>query len=1459
MYGYNCKGTCGSCYVDNCSFTTGQCKSGCDSANRYYIPPFCKIAIDIPPPPIIDFINETTVRASLPVKEEYRLIPSAYQFVIWKEGETAFNRVGNYVKIFGNVSTMVGYIDHLEPGISYRISCILYVNNDRIPIHGEWKNFTTRCTSTTNFQIEIKNTSLTLEMGQGVADLYSCPSGWYDFVFESVETSSQISKGRLTKLPYEFTSLTPFTVYKITISKGVAIIFSREVRTLDSVPTRVQNLRAILVSNKEVAVKWDPPLHVYRNKPKYEVALKVKTYYGCKSLKVQPPKKDVVSVSTALNSINFPNLTPYTSYTVKVVPYTSYRGPETQTDFTVDQTEIPTAVYSDLKFQNYTLSWDPPRDCTTISGPIIAKIVITGMSKAVANFSTVKQTMKYSLNLINILHGVETYEARVYAIRNYNRMHNEFRYEKLVFTTPPKAPPPVRNLDIYEIDSKTMNVYLRWLEPEPPVNGEIQHYVVSSCYSSCKVVLKIRATEYCKLWDKYVCASVKDQPGNLLTVSAMNVNVSKPSAELSVPVISSAAEPQAPEIFVAEALENGVVNLTWSHPWKTGGRLQKFVISTEMVSSRLRTKIQRSQRGSIYAYPITEYQLRYREQLYLLSSSTYQISIRAVTNTDIYSKKKIVDVQTPLSMGFEGELRMEVCNEDSTILLRIPTVLNETKTSVTNVVIQGPRDCQNYTELNPYLREKVGIKYNETAWSAAMFPTNMYAGKTFTIGDNKLYGSGTNCPLKPTESYVIAVIVLSEEGWMDGEIMVMKTTSIHIGEIPRRHDEAWIIPIAILLVAVTVVFFICRRKRRGFLEKIVPHEEMSLAFNNENLDAKSNSSSVKQIATTAPTSTEKELPSRGSTPHDNGTICTNDTNQTKERMPPVKVKDFEDYVKQAIDSGLLDRQYSTLPRGQTKPWECGKLPQNKLKNRYANLIAYDENRVTLEKLPDDPYSDYINANYIKGYKKEKFYIATQGPKANTIVDFWRMIWQEESCIICMVANLTEGGKAKCEQYWPDIGKKKKYGDITVLNARHTVFADFTFRTLHVTYGDEARKIEHLHYTAWPDHGVPLFTHSVVTYLKKVLATPPGNGPVVVHCSAGVGRTGTIILCDICLRRAAAEGVVDVFSETQAIRSQRANMVDNKQQYLLAHLTLLECLLSVPTSLPCNDLLPIKIKEMKKQLTIQRDSLEKMTWQDEALRPPISQTSLSERNLAKNRFPELVSAKVSRTYLKRYPPTDEDSDYISAVYVDGVRLQNQYIATQLPMPETFSDFWRMVAEYKVELIISLQPPDLNDATCCSMVPAGEFKPVPYMNVRAKELTDFTHYTSQRLILENNSEKPATERQVTILSSTEWKAGRNQDPPADVSLVTLWQAAEKISRGDGPIVVLCHDGVTGCGLYLALSFLLEKMTIERECDVVLAIRAIKRSRHDFVKSLEHMEYLYDAAITYLKYFETYANFT
>lgn len=102
--------------------------------------------------------------------------------------------------------------------------------------------------------------------------------------------------------------------------------------------------------------------------------------------------------------------------------------------------DIPTAIYNNLRFQNYTLTWDAPKDCSTISGPIIAKIIVTGISEAVKNFSITMQTAEYSYYLNDVLHGAEIYEARIYAIRNYTtEKHNESRYEKLIFITPPKG------------------------------------------------------------------------------------------------------------------------------------------------------------------------------------------------------------------------------------------------------------------------------------------------------------------------------------------------------------------------------------------------------------------------------------------------------------------------------------------------------------------------------------------------------------------------------------------------------------------------------------------------------------------------------------------------------------------------------------------------------------------------------------------------------------------------------------------------------------------------------------------------------------------------------------------------------------------------------------------------------------------------------------------------------------
>lgn len=214
---------------------------------------------------------------------------------------------------------------------------------------------------------------------------------------------------------------------------------------------------------------------------------------------------------------------------------------------------------------------------------------------------------------------------------------------------------------------------------------------------------------------------------NILQIYPENANVSPSNASsTALQIVWAKMKPEAPEIFIIEALEKGMVNLTWSHPWKTGGRLEKFVIRAEMISSRLKMQIPRSRKRTVYEYRVEEYRSSYSTKLHLLSSSIYEISIRAVTNTGLHGEEKIGEVSTLLAMAFEKELTMEMSDTDSTILLHIPPILNDTKNSVTNVVIKGSQiACKNYTELSPYLREKMGIKYYEIAWCAAKFPVSI--------------------------------------------------------------------------------------------------------------------------------------------------------------------------------------------------------------------------------------------------------------------------------------------------------------------------------------------------------------------------------------------------------------------------------------------------------------------------------------------------------------------------------------------------------------------------------------------------------------------------------------------------------------------------------------------------------------------------------------------------------------
>ncbi|KAK5647799.1 hypothetical protein RI129_002691 [Pyrocoelia pectoralis] len=462
-----------------------------------------------------------------------------------------------------------------------------------------------------------------------------------------------------------------------------------------------------------------------------------------------------------------------------------------------------------------------------------------------------------------------------------------------------------------------------------------------------------------------------------------------------------------------------------------------------------------------------------------------------------------------------------------------------------------------------------------------------------------------------------------------------------------------------------------------------------------------------------------------------------------------------------------------------------------------------------------------------------------------------MIWQENVNYIVMLAN-----------YWPNVGESLVYGDIQVDYLNSEIYADFEYRTFTVQCNNEERTIEQLHFVSWPDHGVPLYSQSLVPFLRKLLTIPQGKAPVVVHCSAGVGRTGTIILCDLCLRMAAREGVVDVLKHQHNLRQQRANLVDNVEQYKLAHLVLLECLIAPQTNLPCDDSIAKSIEKIIQSNSLQHhmEYLKNTEWQDHAMQASLP-TAPEPQWATKNRFQDIVPSAYGRVYISRYPVSDEHSDYINAVEVDGFRAPQRFIATQQPLPHTVSDFWRMVDEKEVTTIISLNRINKDDLESCIFWPTEkveEIKPVPYLKLRFHNKTKHENYAIITLHLYNNKNK-SNKRTVNLISFKRWPSNKIIPDNKD-DLLKLWEETDRVSRGNkNPIIVTCHNGATACGLFLALTFLIEKILLEQQCDVCLAVRAVRRNRKQFVNEKDQFIFLYQSALLYLSGFSLYSNFS
>ncbi|KAG8439679.1 hypothetical protein GDO86_005743 [Hymenochirus boettgeri] len=273
---------------------------------------------------------------------------------------------------------------------------------------------------------------------------------------------------------------------------------------------------------------------------------------------------------------------------------------------------------------------------------------------------------------------------------------------------------------------------------------------------------------------------------------------------------------------------------------------------------------------------------------------------------------------------------------------------------------------------------------------------------------------------------------------------------------------------------------------------------------------------------------------------------------------PILCAQFEEHFsKLQTDSNyLLSREYENLKDiGRDQSSDIALLPENRGKNRYSNILPYDTTRVKLANVDDDPSSDYINASYMPGINFRREYIATQGPLPATKDDFWKMVWEQNVHIIVMVTQCTERGRAKCDHYWPLDQDSYYYGDLIVQMLSESVLPEWTIREFKICSEDQIdapRLVRHFHYTVWPDHGVPETTQSLIQFVRTVrdyINRTPGSGPTVVHCSAGVGRTGTFIVLDRMLQQVDTVDSVDIFGAVRDLRIHRMYMVQTECQYV----------------------------------------------------------------------------------------------------------------------------------------------------------------------------------------------------------------------------------------------------------------------------------------------------------------------
>ncbi|XP_038141830.1 receptor-type tyrosine-protein phosphatase mu-like isoform X3 [Cyprinodon tularosa] len=602
--------------------------------------------------------------------------------------------------------------------------------------------------------------------------------------------------------------------------------------------------------------------------------------------------------------------------------------------------------------------------------------------------------------------------------------------------------------------------------------------------------------------------------------------------------------------------------------------------------------------------------------------------------------------------------------------------------------------------------------------------------------------------------------------------------------------------------------------------------------------------------------------------------------QTGQLHPAIRVADLLQHITQmkCAEGYGFKEEYESFFEGQSAPWDSAKKDENRMKNRYGNIIAYDHSRVRLQPQDGDGASDYINANYVDGYHRPNHYIATQGPMQETVYDFWRMVWQENTAAIVMVTNLVEVGRVKCCKYWPD--DTEIYGDMKVTLIETQLLSEYVIRTFAVEKRGvaEIREIRQFHFTGWPDHGVPLHATGLLGFIRCVKAkTPPTAGPTVVHCrsapsdqglvgfaalpdpgvclfcSAGAGRTGCFIVIDIMLDMADREGVVDIYNCVRELRARRVNMVQTEEQYVFIHDAILEACLCGNTAVPANQLRSVyyemnRLDPQTNSCQI-KEEFRTLNMVTPTLRVEDCSIALLPRNHEKNRCMDVLPPDRCLPFLITID--GESSNYINAALMDSYKQPSAFIVTQHPLPNTVKDFWRLVLDYHCTSIVMLN--DVDPAQLCPQYwPENGLHRLGSLQVEFVS-ADLEEDVISRIFRIYNTARPQDGfRMVQQFQFLGWPMYRDT-PVSKLSFLKLvhqvdkWQ--DEYDGGEGRTVVHCLNGGGRSGVFCSVSIVCEMLRQQRCVDVFHAVKTLRNNKPNMVDLLEQYKFCYEVALEYL----------